>query len=112
MCNGLELATGTGFVVQHDGQPYLITNYHVAAGRNPDSGQPRRSSGAVPDSLRVSHLMPPRSGHTYWEPRDERVLEPETDRACGYSTLFTADASTSSRCPFRTQRAPKCTRTT
>ncbi len=33
--NNQVLATGTGFIVQHEGGLYLITNYHVAAGRNP-----------------------------------------------------------------------------
>jgi hypothetical protein len=81
MCKGLELGTGTGFVVEHDGAPYLITNYHVAAGRSPADGQPRHPSGAVPDTLRVLHLMPPRQSHIEWQHRDERVLEPDTDRA-------------------------------
>lgn len=36
MANGTEPGTGTGFAVTHDGRPYLITNYHVAAGRSQD----------------------------------------------------------------------------
>lgn len=35
MGNGQELGTGTGFVVQHNDQPYLITNYHLAGGSQP-----------------------------------------------------------------------------
>lgn len=58
MGNGLELGTGTGFVVQHRDHPYLITNYHVAAGRNPYNGQPIHPSGAVPDTLRLLQLLP------------------------------------------------------
>lgn len=81
MCNGLELGTGTGFAVQHDGKPYLITNYHVAAGRNPVDGQPLHGSGAVPDTLRVVQMMPMRPDRIEWQPRDERVLEVGTDRA-------------------------------
>lgn len=81
MANGLELGTGTGFVVLHKEKPYLITNYHVAAGRNPVDGQPRHRSGAVPDTLRVLHLMPQRQGRIEWQPRDERILETDPDRA-------------------------------
>lgn len=81
MCNGLELGSGTGFVVQHENQPYLITNYHVAAGRSPVDGQPRHESGAVPDTLRVVQLMPAKPDRLEWQPRDERALEVETERA-------------------------------
>jgi hypothetical protein len=81
MANGLELGTGTGFVVLHKEKPYLITNYHVAAGRNPNDGQPRHRSGAVPDTLRVLHLMPQQHGRMEWQPRDERVLNSDPDRA-------------------------------
>jgi len=81
MCNGIDLGTGTGFIVQHDNQPYLITNYHVAAGRNPVNGQPLHLSGAVPDTLRVVQLLSRAPGSIRWEPRDERVLEQGTDKA-------------------------------
>jgi S1-C subfamily serine protease len=81
MANGLELGTGTGFVLLHNEKPYLITNYHVAAGRNPNDGQPRHPSGAVPDTLRVLHLMPQRQGRIEWQPRDERVLMSDPERA-------------------------------
>lgn len=81
LCNGKDLSTGTGFVVVHDDQPYLITNYHVAAGRNPATGQPLHSSGAVPDTLRVVQLLTPSAGRVEWQGRDERVLEPDTEKA-------------------------------
>lgn len=81
MRGSLDLGTGTGFVVQRNDQPYLITNYHVAAGRHPSNGQPRHPTAGVPDTLRVLQLMPAQPGKLQWEPRDERVLDPETDRA-------------------------------
>src|SRR5580698_6704689 len=81
MCKGLELGTGTGFVVEHDGAPYLITNYHVAAGRNPIDRQPIHPSGAVPDTLRIVHLMSVRQDRIEWQHRDEYALEPGTDQA-------------------------------
>jgi S1-C subfamily serine protease len=56
--NDKELGTATGFVVEHDDKPYLITNWHVAAGRSPIDGQPRHYSGATPDKLVVLHLLP------------------------------------------------------
>lgn len=81
LCNGNELSSGTGFVVVHDEQPYLITNYHVAAGRNPVTGQPLHSSGAVPDTLRIVQLLESTLGRLEWNSREERVLEPETEKA-------------------------------
>ena len=81
LCNGNELGSGTGFVVVQDEQPYLITNYHVAAGRSPVTGQPLHPSGAVPDTLRVVQLLPPSADRVQWHGRDERVLEAETERA-------------------------------
>ena len=80
-CKGQELGTGTGFVVMHERQPYLITNYHVAAGRSPETGQPTHRSGAVPDTLFINLMMPPQPDRVEWQLRAERVLEPETERA-------------------------------
>lgn len=74
--NGRDLGSGTGFVVVHEERPYLITNFHVAAGRDPRTGQPRHSSGAVPETLRVVHLLPPKPDRLEWEGRDEPVLTP------------------------------------
>ena len=33
---------------------YLVSNCHVFSGRNPTSGQPKHSAGAVPDTLKIS----------------------------------------------------------
>ena len=30
------LGTATAFVAEHDGTPYLVTNWHVVTGRRPD----------------------------------------------------------------------------
>ncbi len=42
----------TSFIANHEGRQFLITNWHVVAGRHPDSGQCLNSTGSVPDSLR------------------------------------------------------------
>lgn len=77
--NGRDLGTGTGFVIEHAGQPYLITNYHVAAGRDPGTGQPRHASGAVTQELAVLHLLPTTSGSIQWQARFEPVLDVHGD---------------------------------
>jgi hypothetical protein len=50
-----ELAFATGFVVVYQEMHYLITNWHVAAGRNPEDGQPMASTAEIPDQLVVVH---------------------------------------------------------
>jgi hypothetical protein len=50
---GETLGTGTGFIVEHNNRQYLITNYHIASGRNPITGQPRSKTGAIPTYLHV-----------------------------------------------------------
>ena len=51
----LELGQGTAFMVKWAGWDWLITNWHIAAGRNRLIGQPLHSSGATPDKLVVWH---------------------------------------------------------
>lgn len=72
--NGLELGSATGFVVEHDGRPYLITNWHVAAGRNPRTGASMHPSGGLPDELAVLHNVAGQLGS--WQAR----IEPLRDR--------------------------------
>jgi len=53
--NGNVLGTATGFIVRDSGRSFLITNWHVVSGRNPTSGQPSSTTGAVPDAIEVLH---------------------------------------------------------
>lgn len=66
---GSEIGTATGFVVNHSGRPYLITNGHVVTGRHPSTGVLVLS--ASPDSLKIWH-------HSkilgQWAPQTERLL--------------------------------------
>ncbi|WP_392872747.1 trypsin-like peptidase domain-containing protein [Streptomyces sp. LN499] len=54
--NGYPLGTATGFVYMDDQRPFLITNWHVVAGRHRITGQPIHSSGATPDAIAIRHL--------------------------------------------------------
>lgn len=49
-----KLSTGTGFVVQHRGLPYLITNRHVLTGAN-SSGDPLSKHGVYPSHVRIAY---------------------------------------------------------
>jgi Trypsin-like peptidase domain len=52
---GQPLSTATGFVVEHGAGRFLITNWHVVTGRNPDTGEVLSPVGAVPSEVRVLH---------------------------------------------------------
>lgn len=51
--NGLSLETATGFIVERNGRYYLITNWHVVAGRHPDTNKTTHPSAALPERLEV-----------------------------------------------------------
>lgn len=55
LANGTELSRATGFVVEHGGDDFLITNGHVVTGRNPDTGELLSPTGAEPDELQIIH---------------------------------------------------------
>ncbi len=57
LCNGVDVSTATGFVVERSGSAYLITNYHVLAARNPVTGANLHSSAAWPDEVVILHNL-------------------------------------------------------
>jgi hypothetical protein len=63
MAHGKPIATATGFVATHEDSAYLVTNWHVVAGRRPDDGTVLASTGAVPDSVLIWHNAAGRLGH-------------------------------------------------
>ena len=50
------IGTATGFVVEHFGRNYLVTNWHVFEGRHPETRQPLHRMGALPDEVRIACL--------------------------------------------------------
>lgn len=55
LANGLSLGTATGFIITESEVPYLITNWHVLVGRNPDTNKLMSHTGALPDTVRITH---------------------------------------------------------
>ena len=53
--SGQPLATGTGFVVNANSRPVLLTNRHNVTGRRQDNDAPLSPTGGVPDSVCVLH---------------------------------------------------------
>lgn len=50
-CGDVRLSHATGFISRARGQPYLISNWHVFAGRDTQTGQPLTDHGGCPDRL-------------------------------------------------------------
>lgn len=72
-CQGQGLSTATGFVIEREGRSYLITNWHVVAGRRPDTGQILSQTGGVPDELLVVHNQAGTLGT--WVPKIEPLYD-------------------------------------
>jgi hypothetical protein len=51
--NGNEIATATGFFFEHREQTFLITNYHVVSGINPETNKILHKDGARPDTIEL-----------------------------------------------------------
>ena len=50
---GDELGNGTGCFHEYNSDIYLVSNWHVLAGRDPKSGQPNHDKGAVPCAVGI-----------------------------------------------------------
>ena len=70
--NGNDLASGTGFIVVHNDEPYLITNWHNLAGRNPENGKLLSRMAAIPDEVIIYHNRKGKVGQ--WVPKSEKIL--------------------------------------
>ena len=74
---GTVIGTGTGFVVVSNETNYLITNWHVVTGRDPNTGQPMSNTGTVgPDTIGIWHHDASRLGS--WHLKTERLILPST----------------------------------
>lgn len=49
--NDTQISAATGFFYEFDKREFLITNWHVASGRNPTTDKPLHCMAAIPDSL-------------------------------------------------------------
>lgn len=64
------LATATGFTITFKGRPYLITNWHVVSGRDPDTGACLDRNAAIPNRVFVAfHATGPLGNWTKQEIR-------------------------------------------
>lgn len=54
LCNDHYISNATGFFFKHNDSYYVVTNWHVFSGRNPNSGQPLNREGAIPDTMEMA----------------------------------------------------------
>ena len=72
---GNTLGMATGFVIQHSSRFYLITNWHVVSGINPDTNKLLLDTGEVPDTLSIVHHVKDRLGT--WKEIQEPLFDAE-----------------------------------
>ena len=70
--NGNQLSTATGFVVTRGGTQFLVSNWHVFAGRHPETQAPLSSTAGIPDEIRIAHHSQDAFGK--WEFFGERLF--------------------------------------
>lgn len=73
---GARIGFGTGFVVKKNQTNYLITNWHVVTGRNPNDGQPLARDGLTDPDVIAIWYHATQLGH--WVRKDERLLHNTT----------------------------------
>jgi Trypsin-like peptidase domain len=56
--NNIPTGSATGFVVERAGARFLVTNFHVLAGRDPQTGANLHPLGAWPDRISIFHNLP------------------------------------------------------
>jgi hypothetical protein len=59
-----ELGLGTGFFYSYEGSNYLITNWHIVAGRHFQTLKPVSPNAGLPDRLKIS--LPKKGGLGSW----------------------------------------------
>ena len=72
---GSVLGSGTGFIVKRANTAFLITNWHVLSGRNPSTGKPLTTTGALPDVVAIWHHIRGKLGT--WGRRFEALTNPD-----------------------------------
>ena len=60
--NGLTLSTATGFIVEKESKPILVTNRHVVTGRHNVTEEPLSATGCIPNEVEILHNRKGRLG--------------------------------------------------
>lgn len=75
IASGTQIGTGTGFIVLVGNYPYLVSNFHVLAGRHAETLQPLDRFARIPDTVHILHHRKNMLGS--WIAKEERLVGPE-----------------------------------
>jgi hypothetical protein len=70
--NAQSLGNATGFMCERGGTYYLITNWHVLSGLNPETKNSLSENGAIPNKIKIWHHVKGKLGT--WVPKEENLL--------------------------------------
>jgi hypothetical protein len=73
------LSNATGYFYSHDGAIWLVSNWHVYAGRNPRTGQPLSKTGATPDRVEYWTGRHVKDDYYEWDQRWEPLVSASGD---------------------------------
>ncbi len=76
--NGKLLGSGTGFIVQSNVGPVLVTNRHNVTGRHQKTGEALSKTGGLPDELIIFHNRKNKLGE--WVKISESIYESDKPR--------------------------------
>lgn len=71
--NAQPLSTGTGFIINTQKGPALITNRHNVTGCHQETGQPLSKSGGIPNEVAIVHNRKDKLGE--WVGRIEQLID-------------------------------------
>jgi hypothetical protein len=71
--NSITISSGTGFIVLHNNNYFLITNWHNVSGRNPETGKTISADAAIPNKIRAFFNKKNKLGE--WIPIDINLYE-------------------------------------
>src|SRR5687768_4033482 len=73
-----QLATATGIIVYHASKYYLVTNWHVLSGRDPNTEKPLSKTAGIPNEVRIAHHLKVRLGD--WRFHGETLINEDGSR--------------------------------
>ena len=53
--DGVQIGDATGFICKGDNTHYLVTNWHVLSGRDPETERPLSQTSAIPNRIQIWH---------------------------------------------------------